>query len=77
MFYNLRVVIYIFFFVFIYILNFLGLIFFFVVMELNNKLEIVVVGYIMFVVFFSMERKLLVFSLKFVFEIDGDLLLFV
>ena len=42
-------------------------------MELNNKLEIAVVGNIMSAVPFSLERKSPVASLKFVPEIDGNL----
>lgn len=45
----------------------------FSVMELNNKLEIAVVGNIMSAVPFSLERKSPVASLKFVPEIDGNL----
>jgi hypothetical protein len=40
--------------------------------ELNNKLEIVVVGKVMSAVPVSMERKSPVASLTFVPEIDGD-----
>ena len=61
------------FFVFACISNPSALSFLFAVMELNNKLEIAVVGHIMSVMPFSMERKSPVASLKFALEIDGDL----
>lgn len=60
-------------FVFVYISNPSALTFLFAVMELNNKLEIAVVGHIMCAVPFSVERKSPVAGLKFAPEVDGDL----